>query len=137
MNFGVRTAPLLDDIGISDFMEWIDTEFKALPEVIFGTSDIAAVFWAESNLKLLHDFHCADLVKFREKLSHFPDASSTKLNSKLLKLNSQENSGSLAARKLSRTLLVPNLTRLTSRKHYCFLAMHENFFFSFFLDFFL
>jgi hypothetical protein len=28
-------------------------------------------------LKLLHDFDCADLVKFREKLSQFPDASST------------------------------------------------------------
>jgi hypothetical protein len=25
----------------------------------------------------LHDFDCADLVKFREKLSQFPDASST------------------------------------------------------------
>jgi hypothetical protein len=28
-------------------------------------------------LKLLHDFDCADLVKFHEKLSQFPDASST------------------------------------------------------------
>jgi hypothetical protein len=28
-------------------------------------------------LKLLHDFDCADLVKFREKLPQFPDASST------------------------------------------------------------
>jgi hypothetical protein len=30
----------------------------------------------ESILKLLHDFDCADLAKFREKLTHFPDASS-------------------------------------------------------------
>jgi hypothetical protein len=28
-------------------------------------------------LKLLHDFDCADLVKLREKLPQFPDASST------------------------------------------------------------
>jgi hypothetical protein len=28
-------------------------------------------------LKLLHDFDCADLVKFREKLPQFPDALST------------------------------------------------------------
>jgi hypothetical protein len=28
-------------------------------------------------LKLLHDFDCVDLVKFREKLPRFPDASST------------------------------------------------------------
>jgi hypothetical protein len=35
MNFGVRPAPLPADIGISDFMEWIDTEFKALPGVIW------------------------------------------------------------------------------------------------------
>jgi hypothetical protein len=26
----------------------------------------------ESILKLLHDFECADLSKFREKLTHFP-----------------------------------------------------------------
>jgi chromosome segregation ATPase len=29
-NFGVLPAPLSADKGISDFMEWIDTEFKAL-----------------------------------------------------------------------------------------------------------
>jgi hypothetical protein len=64
-NFGVRPAPLPANLGISDFMEWIDTEFKALPEVV------------ESILKLLHDFDCADLAKFREKLPLFPDAMST------------------------------------------------------------
>jgi hypothetical protein len=42
MDFGVRPAPLPNDIGISDFMEWIDTEFKALPGVISGASDFAA-----------------------------------------------------------------------------------------------
>jgi hypothetical protein len=76
-NFGVRPAPLPTDIGISDFMDWIDTEFKALPEVISGASDFSIVFSVESILKLLHDFYCADLVKFREKLPQFPDASST------------------------------------------------------------
>jgi hypothetical protein len=76
-NFGVRPAPLPADLGISDFMEWIDTEFKALPEVISGASEFAAVFSVESILKLLHDFDCADLVKFREKLPQFLDASST------------------------------------------------------------
>jgi chromosome segregation ATPase len=29
-NFGVRPAPLPANLGISDFMEWIDTEFEAL-----------------------------------------------------------------------------------------------------------
>jgi hypothetical protein len=77
MNFGVHPAPLPADIGISDFMEWIDTEFKALPKVISGASDFAAVFSVESILKLLHDFDSADLVKFREKLPQFLDASST------------------------------------------------------------
>jgi hypothetical protein len=42
MDFGVRPAPLPNDIGISNFMEWIDTEFKALPVVISGASDFAA-----------------------------------------------------------------------------------------------
>jgi hypothetical protein len=77
MNFGVRPAPLPADLGISDFMEWIDTEFRALPEVIFGASDFSAAFSVESILKLLHDFDCVDLVKFREKLPQFPDALST------------------------------------------------------------
>jgi hypothetical protein len=34
-------------------------------------------FSVESILKLLHDFDCADLVKFHEKLPQFPDALST------------------------------------------------------------
>jgi predicted nucleic acid-binding Zn-ribbon protein len=76
-NFGVRPAPLPANLRISDFMEWIDTEFKALPKVISGASDFAVVFSVESILKLLHDFDCVDLVKFREKLTQFPDALST------------------------------------------------------------
>jgi hypothetical protein len=55
-------------------MEWVDAEFKALPEVISSANDFAAAFFVESILKLLHDFDCADLVKFREKLPQFPDA---------------------------------------------------------------
>jgi hypothetical protein len=58
-------------------MDWIDTEFKELPKVISGASDFAVVFSVESILKLLHDFDCADLAKFHEKLPQFPDASST------------------------------------------------------------
>jgi hypothetical protein len=77
MEFGVRPTPLPSDMGMSDFMKWIDTKFKALPKVISGANDFAAAFSAESILKLLHDFYRADLVKFREKLPQFPDASST------------------------------------------------------------
>jgi hypothetical protein len=66
--FGVRPAPLPADLGLPEFMEWIDVEFKALPEVISGTNDFVAAFSVESILKLLHDFDCANLVKFREKL---------------------------------------------------------------------
>jgi DNA repair exonuclease SbcCD ATPase subunit len=76
-NFGVRPAPFHANTGISDFVKWIDAECKALPGVISGASDFAAVFSVESILKLLHDFDCADLAKFLEKLSQFPDASST------------------------------------------------------------
>jgi hypothetical protein len=76
-DFGVRPAPLPADTEISCFMKWIDIEFKALLGVISGASDFAASLSVESILKLLHDFDCADLVKFRERLSQFPDASST------------------------------------------------------------
>jgi hypothetical protein len=48
-----------------------------LPEVISGANDFAVTFSVESILKLLHDFDCADLAKFREKLPQFPDALST------------------------------------------------------------
>jgi hypothetical protein len=75
--FGVRPAPFPAGTGISDFMEWIDAEFKALPGVFSGASDFAAAFSVESILKLLHDFDCADLVKFHERLSQFPDTAST------------------------------------------------------------
>jgi hypothetical protein len=77
MEFGVRPTPLPSDIGMPDFMKWIAVEFKALPEVISSANDFAAAFSAESILKLLHNFDCADLAKFREKLPQFPDASST------------------------------------------------------------
>jgi hypothetical protein len=77
MNFGVHPAPLPVDISLADFMRWIKTEFKALPEVITDASDFAAAFSVESILKQLQDFDCADVAKFREKLPQFPDASST------------------------------------------------------------
>jgi predicted nucleic acid-binding Zn-ribbon protein len=76
-NFSVRPAPPPADLVLPEFMEWIDGEFKALPEVISGANDFAAAFSMERILKLLHDFDCADLLKFREKLPHFPDALST------------------------------------------------------------
>jgi hypothetical protein len=75
--FGVRPAPLLDSIEIPKFMDWMETEFKALSEVISGASDFAAAFSVESILKILHDIDCADLEKFRGKISQFPSATST------------------------------------------------------------
>jgi hypothetical protein len=77
--FGVRPAPLPADIRIPEFMDWMETEFQALSEVISGASDFAAAFSVESILKILHDFDCADLEKFREKISQFPSATSTSI----------------------------------------------------------
>jgi myosin heavy subunit len=75
--FGVRPAPLPSNLGVPEFMDWIDSEFKVIPEVISGANDFAAAFSVESIMKLLHDFDCADLVKFCEKLSQFSDTLST------------------------------------------------------------
>jgi DNA repair exonuclease SbcCD ATPase subunit len=75
--FGVRPAPLPDNIEISEFMDWMEAEFKALTEVISGTSDFAAAFSVESILKILHDYDCVDLEKFRANLSQFPSATGT------------------------------------------------------------
>jgi hypothetical protein len=60
-------------------MDWMETEFKALSEVISSASDFAAAFSVESILKILHDFDCADLEKFRKKISRFPSATSTSI----------------------------------------------------------
>jgi hypothetical protein len=78
-DFGVRPDPLPESEEISDLMRWIETEFKALPNVIWSASDLAAAFLVESILKLLHDFDCTDLAKFRDKLSRFPNAGSTSI----------------------------------------------------------
>jgi hypothetical protein len=77
--FGIRPAPLPDNIEIPEFMDWMETEFKALSEVISGASDFAAAFSVESILKILHDFDYADLEKFRDKISRFPSATSTSI----------------------------------------------------------
>jgi type IV secretory pathway VirJ component len=74
--YGVRPAPLPDDIDIPDFMDWLEDEFKALPEVISGASDFAVSFSVESILKVLHDYDCVDLAKFRANLSQFPSVTS-------------------------------------------------------------
>jgi hypothetical protein len=75
--YGVRPAPLPDDIDIPDFMDWLGAEFKALTEVITGASNFAVGFSVESILKILHDYDCVDLEKFRANLSEFPSATST------------------------------------------------------------
>jgi hypothetical protein len=74
--YGVRPAPLPDDIDISDFMDWLEEEFKALPEVISGAGNFAVSFSVESILKVLHDYDCVDLAKFRANLSQFPGVTS-------------------------------------------------------------
>jgi hypothetical protein len=60
-------------------MDWMETEFQALSEVISGASDFAAAFSVESILKILHDYDCADLAKFRDAISQFPSATSTSI----------------------------------------------------------
>jgi hypothetical protein len=57
-------------------MDWLEDEFKALPEVISGASDFVVAFSVESILKVLHDYDCVDLAKFRANLSQFPSVTS-------------------------------------------------------------
>jgi type IV secretory pathway VirJ component len=74
--YGVRPAPLPDDIDIPDFMDWLEDEFRALTEVISGASNFTVAFSLESVLKILHDYDCVDLAKFRANLSRFPSVTS-------------------------------------------------------------
>jgi hypothetical protein len=78
-DFDVPPGPLLEDEEISSLLLWIEEEFRALPGVISGSSDFVAAFSVKSILKLLHDFDCANLVKFRENLSRFSDAGSNSI----------------------------------------------------------
>jgi hypothetical protein len=76
-NFGVCPSPFPESEEISNLMDWIETKFRALPDVISGARDFDAAFSVESILKLLYNFNCVNLVKFRENLTQFPDAGST------------------------------------------------------------
>jgi hypothetical protein len=78
-DFGVRPGPLPEYEDISSLLLWIEEEFWALPGVIYGASDFTTAFSVETILKLLHDFDCANLVKFRENLSRFAGAGSTSI----------------------------------------------------------
>jgi hypothetical protein len=77
--FSIRPAPLPDNIEIPGFMDWMEAEFQALSKVISGASDFAAAFSVESIFKILHDYDCADLAKFRDTISQFPSATSTSI----------------------------------------------------------
>jgi hypothetical protein len=57
-------------------MDWLEDEFKALTEVISGASNFAVAFSVESILKVLQDYDCVDLAKFRANLSRFPSVTS-------------------------------------------------------------
>jgi hypothetical protein len=46
-SFGVRHGPFPEDDEISELMDWIETEFRAVPDVISGASDFAAAFLVE------------------------------------------------------------------------------------------
>jgi hypothetical protein len=73
-DFGTHPGPLPENETTSLF-SWIEEEFWAL----YGTSNFAAAFSVESILKLLHNFDCVDLSKFRETLGRFPDARNTSI----------------------------------------------------------
>jgi hypothetical protein len=143
MKFGVCPTPFPADIGISDFMEWIDTEFKALSGVISGAKDFATAFSVESILKLLCDFNCADLVKFREKLSQFSDASSTsriQLNTDVLAINAKfaswfsswkEVVKNIARTKLEHVIFSKTLLIFANSRTFCLSAFLDSFLCSF------
>jgi hypothetical protein len=76
-DFGARPGPLPEDEEISSLLSWVEEEFRALSGMIPGTSDFAAAFSIESILKLLLDFDCSNLLKFREALARFPETRNT------------------------------------------------------------
>jgi hypothetical protein len=76
-DFGACPGPLPEDGEISSLLSWIGEEFRALSGVISGTSDFTPAFSVGSILKLLHNFDCANLLKFREALARFSDAGNT------------------------------------------------------------
>jgi hypothetical protein len=78
-DFGARPGPLPEDETISFLFSWVEEEFWAHSGVISGTSDFASAFSVESILKLLHNFDCVNLSKFRETLGRFPDTRNTSI----------------------------------------------------------
>jgi hypothetical protein len=142
MNFGVHPTPLPADIGLADFMMWIEAKFKALPEVIAGASTFAVAFSVESILKLLHDFDCADLPKFREKLPHFPNASSTsrlRPNEDILAIKTKfaREFWFTSGREVVKNITRAKLTRVVSLRNAISSCDFMEFLLSIFLTFFL
>jgi hypothetical protein len=76
-NFGVRPGPFHESEDISDLMDWIETEFQALPDVISGASDFAAAFFSRKYSEATLRFRLCRSCEFHENLSHFLDAGST------------------------------------------------------------
>jgi hypothetical protein len=68
-----------EDETISFLLSWVEEEFRALSGVISVTSDFVTAFSVERILKLVHNFDCADLWKFRKTLGCFPDARNTSI----------------------------------------------------------
>jgi hypothetical protein len=134
--FGVRPASLPADLGLSEFMEWIEAEFKALPEVISGANDFVAAFFVESILKLLHDFDCVDLVKFREKLPQFPDTLSTSRlrpneDVQAIKAKFAREFWLASGKEAVKSIAMLSLPRLISEQYYLLLLICKVFSFGF------
>lgn len=67
--FGTRPNPFPEKDDASEVMDWMLTEFKALPSVISGASNFAVVFSVESLLKLLDKTIALILKSFVEQFS--------------------------------------------------------------------
>jgi hypothetical protein len=79
MNLAFTLHLSLLTLRFLDSWNELKLSLRCSPDVISGASDFTAAFSVESILKLLHEFDCADLTKFREKISQFPGAMSTSI----------------------------------------------------------
>lgn len=73
--FGAEPLPFPADEKVKEIFDWMDEEYKGLPEVITGISDFAASFCLDSAFQLLEKNSCSHFLTLAACTYKFPSAS--------------------------------------------------------------
>lgn len=90
--FGAEPLLFLGDESVKEIFDWVEEEFKGLPEVITGSSNFAASFCLDSAFQLLEKNSYSHFLTLAARTYMFPSAS---------ELDEEEKSKNLRATKIN------------------------------------